>query len=306
MRAPGTLARRLLQSWCTSRLVARVVDPVIADLQEEHASAIRQGRRWRARRIHTAGLIALLKALLVEAALGGVRSAFLDRESEGRRLAIASTVFALAASAMIVFETAPFMRWAATEDPRSFGLAFALLFPSSLPIALPFGLTLGLVSWLGARRSPSRPIAALALVASVTSFVLLAWVVPESNQSFRVAVAGPGVVRGLNELALSDLMQRAAEERVSGGNQTATYALHRRLALSVAPFVLCAFAMVLPGVAQRRSRRWLLAGLGLSVYCALLNIPAGAAPIAAAWCSNLAVTSITAVMLPLRRPEVRS
>jgi hypothetical protein len=42
-QAPGTSP-----AWCTSRLVMPVVDPVIADLQEEHASALRQGSRWRA------------------------------------------------------------------------------------------------------------------------------------------------------------------------------------------------------------------------------------------------------------------
>jgi hypothetical protein len=65
MTRPGDRLRAFAARWCCADTMARIVDPLIADLQVEHAEATRLGQRWNARRIHVAGWFAFFKVIVV-------------------------------------------------------------------------------------------------------------------------------------------------------------------------------------------------------------------------------------------------
>ena len=58
---PGTRLRALAEHLFDRTTIERLIDPAIADLQCEHADAVRHGRLWRARRVRVAGVIAFCK-----------------------------------------------------------------------------------------------------------------------------------------------------------------------------------------------------------------------------------------------------
>jgi lipopolysaccharide export LptBFGC system permease protein LptF len=166
------------------------------------------------------------------------------------------------------------------------------LVPQALPIALPLGLFIGLIYGFRARVMSLRPRMALmiaAILCSIASFAALAWIVPVSNQAFRVAASSdPFIPKGLPELTLGELRSRIAD------NQHAASTYHSRWALSATPIVLTAWAFLLIGRLPG-GRRWLpgIVAIASCVAYALLMDTGRAAvnsgtlpPIAGAWLPN--------------------
>ena len=64
----------------------------------------------------------------------------------------------------------------------------------------------------------------MAFICSLAMFAMLAWIVPASNQAFRVTVAGHDLLKGLHELTLADLSRRLPRDfpRRRGPRHSAT------------------------------------------------------------------------------------
>jgi hypothetical protein len=65
MSRPGDRLRAFAARVCSADTMARLIDPVIADIQAEHAHALQRGRVWRSRWIRLAGDIAFAKVFVM-------------------------------------------------------------------------------------------------------------------------------------------------------------------------------------------------------------------------------------------------
>jgi lipopolysaccharide export LptBFGC system permease protein LptF len=193
---------------------------------------------------------------------------------------------------------APFIPYAWREGVSDYRLPLYLV-PQGLPMALAISVTLGLLFGLDGRpasRQVSRGLLMLAFVASVVSFVDLAWVTPASNQAFTAAAAGnPGVVRGVPE-ALGDLWQLGSPD------------FYFRTAFALGPLMLSLLALAVVGA---QPARWVTVASGLVIvpgyyiliYSARNLAPAGwLHPAVAAWLPNVLLAAVAAgLMLTSRR-----
>jgi hypothetical protein len=65
MNKPGDGLRAFAARWCRPDTMARVIDPLIADLQLEHEEAAHAGRRWKARLVRTVAWFAFIKVVVL-------------------------------------------------------------------------------------------------------------------------------------------------------------------------------------------------------------------------------------------------
>jgi lipopolysaccharide export LptBFGC system permease protein LptF len=289
----------------------RLVDPTVSDLQTEYADAVTRGRRWKSARIWIVGHIALVHVIVLHGGLLGTNTQR-DRTSDDRqavrRTVAASTAVAIAGTILIAM--IPFASLVSRSRPHVLELALYLI-PQALPVSMPIGLTFGILWGLGGASASRRAwtvILALALAASSVSFTMVAWVVPDSNQAFRVAVAERPLSKGMHELTLGELRTQIRLAPAVSPLDARRLALnyHQRWALASAPLLLALFA-----VACTSRRRWhrmvpLLAGvLVIAAYYAFMLWALGAgrddqlSPFAAAWAPNAALLLLTFVIVGL-------
>jgi Lipopolysaccharide export system permease LptF/LptG len=255
MTEPGARLRSLAARHFDARIMERLIDPVIADLQHEHTTAIRRGRIWRSRKIRFTGYYAALKVI----AITTVRHASRGRTATDRRALSRTIAFSLVG---VIVLTAVLVWPALSTNPR-FGAhtsswLILYLLPQAIALALPFGLMFGIL--LGLRDRPTtahvqRMIAVLAIACAIVAFVNDAWLFPAANQAFRELYAGRPIPRGSNELSLGVLASKAALHLFSGGlrQRLVEFEVHNRVALAFSPFALALFSL---GViaAKRRNR----------------------------------------------------
>ncbi len=249
------------------KTMERVVDPLLADLQKEHAEAIRRGRVWKSRWIRLAGYVVFLKTIAVCGAEAARRDWTVDdRSAMSRTLAV--SLAATAAGTILL--TVPLL-------VRAFGSVFrtpadprllVYLLPQALVLAVPVGLTFGIFLGLRGGRVSHRSaggVLTCAILCSFACLLMLLWLVPMANQEFRQLVFGQDsslLWKSENELTLGELSQRIDSRRRAGlweGNLLFSY--HQRWALSCATLVLALFAL---SVTRRLAARWTaaLAALG--------------------------------------------
>jgi len=305
--------------------MSRIVDPLIGDLQHEHAEAVRGGRVWRSRAIQIAAWIAFGKVL----AICTWRDDLAPRNwtiAERRAIvktATASILLIIAITAL--FEIPPMERagvWWAPHGLRT-RLLLALI-PQALVISITVGAALGIVLAIGGRvfsRRVAEGVVLLAVVASALSFVNMGWVVPAANQAFRVTLSGrTDVPKGPPELTLGELRQAiGAGERqpfqpparffgdASRYLRDIKLQYHSRWALSFSPMV---FALLILSIgAGGFPRRWVLGiaavGAILGYYLLLFvgrpSVFAGTMPAyVSAWAPNVTF-GLIATFLTLRR-----
>jgi Lipopolysaccharide export system permease LptF/LptG len=293
MTRPGERLRTLARRLCEPRTMDRLIDPAIADIQQEYSEAIVHGRLWRARWVRLAGSWGLLKGACLYA---------LTEWTVGRTALIASTATALATVPLVLvplMHAAPFIR---ANGIHGSALLVMYLLPQALAIGIPVGFAFGVLSAsrsaVMARRS-RRLILALALGCSVATFLNMAWISPAANQQFRMLVAGRWVKRGANELTFNELRQRTTESAATVDDVRdplpALFWYHARLAACAAPILMAGFAVAVAALRRRRFR-WMYAGLALSLYlsCYILFPPEQVAsllhwlpPVVVAWLPNL-------------------
>jgi hypothetical protein len=213
---PGMWLRALAARLCDANAMTHLIDPIVADLQHEHAEARRDGAIWRARRVRLAGCFALIKVLTL-AQGGRVREVLQRITTNESVLARVVTYSMLAMGAATIVLMLPPLQTLSHVDP----LLALYMVPQALPLSIPFGLIVGILIAFGGRvisRRVAVRVLMLGAVCSALAFVTLGWLVPSSNYAYRVRVAerteppvtfdgsnsGESLWKGPNELTLPE------------------------------------------------------------------------------------------------------
>jgi hypothetical protein len=272
--------------------MARLVDPILADLQAEHCDAIMRGARW------GCGL-AWFRAILALARAGAVHALVVrpweERRHVGRALAVAIVAFVGVAALL----SAPFTLYSETSWPR---LIYFLAY--GVPVALPAGLVCGVIFGLREARHRLRAwILAIALLGSVGSLWFMAVVVPASSRALQevfqaeparlrpVRVAPPGPV------SVTLMRMHPGAVRI--------FRAESRLALACAPLVLVSFILCVAS-----GRRWTDAGIAVAISVGYFGSLRWAdlvyeSQLAKAWAPNSIVLGLTTGSLLLRWERAR-
>lgn len=257
MSGPGTHLRTMAARWCDDETMARVIDPAIADLQFEW-TGVDGLKKWLVRGL---GVVAFWKLLLWNV-LVGRRGSFDRRErGTGALVVVTLTLFVLATAALDCWAMAGLSR--RFGEPTSVWLFIDLL-PRVLPLAMPVSLVVAFLwrrPWLAARAP--RSILILAVVASVLSFLLLAWIAPATGRAFRAAGVGMSISDPLTEMSITDLARYLRHMTPEGAAANPIFGLTFQVRGSIA-FAPLALALFLLAVTKRwRERRWFAIGFGL-------------------------------------------
>jgi hypothetical protein len=244
-----------------------LIDPVIADLQCEHAEAVRHGRLWRARWVRVASLIAFCKVVAL--------AAFAANRHGARALAVALSGATLVTGLAI---GAGLASTPATIHTRGNMVWLVLyLVPQALAISLPVCLALGMFVWIrgaGADPSTRRTVLWLMRLALLVAVANAGWITPAANTAYRNVVAGAAMFRGVNELTVIELGQRVYRGSPGGaldGPLPMAFWLNARLALAIAPVLLCVLALAGATRQRRRSAAVVVfATLAVFVACYVL------------------------------------
>lgn len=323
MTRPGDRLRALAARVCSAKTMERLIDPIVTDLQMEYLDAIRQGRVWRGRWVRIAGYVAMLKVLVFLS--GEVAMRTLDGIVDHDRTTWRFIGWTVSATAVMLALLAiwPLLNLAAEVTPLSDGDRSKLLLylvPQALVVAVPIGITIGILGGLAGRLSSRRlkhSVLAIGFVCSLGMFAMLAWIVPASNQAFRVTFAGHDLAKGLHELTLGEVGQRVIRAEVHGdvvGEPSArelSIAYHSRWAFSLATFVLALFSLSI--VRPRSAGRTIVGMAACVLYFAYyitvydgtnpLRVHVGSLPaFAIAWFPNvvLVVTSVALITVRLK------
>ena len=302
MTRPFQRVRAVARRMFEGQVMDRLIDPVIADIQHEHAQAISRGRFLRARWVQIAGWFSLANALFLYAIIEWVVS----RTVLITGLATAAITLLFVLPGLLVYGNS------------HGGLLALYLLPQALLISMPVGFAIGVLSLPdGAATQPKRRlILAAACGLSMATFLKVGWVAPAANQEFRLLVFGNRrLPPGINELSIPDL-RRLVRERESQSyaaynqwdRQPPVLKYETRLALCAAPLLMAWFS-VAAGAVRRRRIRGIHAGLALSAYVScfgllppervvwLLNwLP----PLAVAWIPNTLLILAALACGPLR------
>jgi len=319
MNRPGDRLRGWASRWCCADTMAAVIDPMIADVQLEHARAQGSGRMWKSRLIRLSAAIMFLEVLAICAWRDRLSLARLS--ADDRKALIRSLAMACAFTAVL---TALFELPWVNDYPKVLQSAspmrFLYLAPQAIALALTAGVTLGLVFGL-AGPAPSRRIVAsvlgLSVLASVVSLVNVGWVTPAGNQAFRVRITRDAdTIPNMSEMSLGELARKIDEfdrdpTLVGLGYRAALAAnYHWRLALACSPVIFGAFVLALGGAFRRRWIRGVIACAAILAWAEAPNFlrpwDVGLPPYAALWLPNLTLAIIgTALVWQARRTTTR-
>ena len=316
------LAARILDP----RTMERVIDPLLADLHTEYEEANRRGYVWKRRWTLLTGHLIFLKTVALSEVEGAMTllSDYSADDITGLKRTRTVSIVAIALTT-VVLEMPPLLNFPfAISNPNT----ILYLLPQALVLAVPMGFTVGVFYGLRGRIVSLRSRVAVLAGATILSFVslaMLAWIVPSANQQFRQVVFGHVsgndgaiVMKGVNELTLSELSERIGAYRRTGvvrrdgqvldaDPRELAYSYHQRWALSCASVILAVFAL---SMTQRMVTGW-VAGLGalgtLLIYYVLLwsgragvlqhSVPA----FAGAWLPNALFALVFAVMAATSR-----
>lgn len=232
------LLHRIAARLCDEATISRVVDPWFSDYRFELAGAAHwMERAW----IHIVYLVSWCRLI----------SVLLWRSEDVAR--VIAFQFAGVVIATVLVLTGPLRQmWRDGVHP----VVALWLLPMALTVGVPFGVCLGLACTLrGCRTSASRAAAVIAAVAcSLSTTVLLQWVLPDANQTFRLAYANhtfsmtarrPVVLlRGVGEMSLTELAIESKRARQQHERNVARCEMYGRLTLVTAPIALTLFLLL--------------------------------------------------------------
>ncbi len=307
MTRPGDRLRRFAARWCCPETMARVIDPLIADLQREHGEAARRGRVWRSRVIRVAGWLAFFKVIAICAWSGELaphRWTPDDRKALVRALVIASVLIVVVTALLVIPSAGNYPKMLLHPSPKR----FLYLTPYPLVAGGVIGVTLGIVLGLGGRALSRRLVASAigcALASSAVAFVDLGWVAPSASLAYRITVFGnTDPMPGIGEQSLGELRRHIEQFTLDpalahfGLLAALSFDYHRRVALSVSPLVFTLFALVLAGCFRRRWVPGIVACLAIVVYGWLIGMVTPWRmqwPVyAAAWLPNATIATLAA------------
>jgi len=267
---PGTRLRAIAARLFDQPTIDRLIDPVIADLQFEHAEALRDGRLWRSRWIAVTGCIAFWKV----AAHAWVVEQWHGTRAVAVALSAATVITALAI--LVVLANTP----ATVGTQGKMAWLILYLLPQGFAISLPICLALGLFIWLRNERADAwrqRTALWLMRLALLLAIVNTGWIVPAGNNAFRNLVVGAATPRGVNELTVIELGTRLYQgspgAAVDGALPTVFW-INARLALTIAPMLLAVLALAGARTPRRRSAAIVvLTTLTVFAACYLLYSP---------------------------------
>jgi hypothetical protein len=329
--------RAVAVRFCSRQTVARLIDPILSDIEVEHREASQSGKQWRARCVYLNGYVGLLKALT----LHGVQAcgcAVRPDEATARTIAFSVAAFIVLTIALIL---PPLLSTRSLEQLFGGRLALYLIpqaIPLSIPVALAFGIACGW-SRTASARTMLRRVTTLGIAGSVAALATMEWLVPEANQAFRTEVrrhVDPALVhipRGINERSLSELwtlIKQTSPDRWPAGEDTISAAigemsgggryaitretlqlnLHVRIALCFATAMLCLLAVAIANLIRRRNlARSIFAGMILLYIAAYFGISTAAQvvpPAVSAWLPNAGLAAVSLVLLSVHPPGSRT
>jgi hypothetical protein len=309
MNSPGSRLRTFAAGWCCRETMERVVDPLIADLQREHAEAHRSGRVWKSRWVHVEAWIAFVKVMAICAAtsLTSLEAWTPDDRRYLTRAALISAVTTVVATALLVFRTDNYPTVLLHPSPRRF--LFLVPYPFIAGVVL--GLTLGIVLGLGGRaisRRLAATVVGIALLCSAVVFVDVGWIAPVANVAYRMTIGDSDPTPSFGEQSLADLgrnirqFDRDPAFASFGFPAGLSFDFHRRVALSFSPVVFTLFALAAAGCVRRRWVLGIAAFVTFAGYVWLVIVATPWrlqpwdtwSPFAAAWLPNAAIAALAA------------
>src|SRR5260370_8063161 len=132
MTRPGDWLLAMTARWCSNTMMARVIQPGLADLQSEYQEAISSGRVWESRWIRIAGYVVFVKVIVLcgwEGTMQSLRGWTVD----DRRILVHTLEVSIVAITIVTFVLeAPSLRPPLTppsQIPRPTVRLFTYLFP---------------------------------------------------------------------------------------------------------------------------------------------------------------------------------
>lgn len=232
--APGSRLLGFASQWFDERTVARVFEPLLADYQREWAEASPARRRLATIRTVAAFIVSAI-ALSPRAILFTPTPASITRRIIARMI-----LFVSITSGLLMV---PFLSQLREIPPGRLAWLLMWLAPSTLLFVFPFAMGF-VVDGVRRHRQPT-PIERVAIlrvgiVAVVLMIIIGGWIVPASNQQFRVEVRpDPPPARGAKELTTPQLFQTpwlARAERMR--TEAVQRELHSRASFALLPVVL--------------------------------------------------------------------
>jgi hypothetical protein len=249
--------RRWLAKVASPQTVARIVDPVLADIA------------WERGRPAWLGYVALIRALSVHAITSSPRALGRMWTDDDRAIPRAAWLAIVAACLLAI----PLIALPLSTIPRARALhmmgrssvipqSLLLLLPQALVLTLPAGLLIAFpLAFKG--RQPNRTLARraimLAFVYALGIGGLIVWGVPRANQQYRILISGdPGLAPGTNETGFAALRERIDVLKLTPGGRIAArpleYLYQTRIALICAPLPLGLLALALAATPWGRRR----------------------------------------------------
>jgi lipopolysaccharide export system permease LptF/LptG-like protein len=289
MTRPGDRLRAIARRIVPAGTLERVIDPLVADLQFEDEQARRSGRRWARARVHVAAYLAFSKTIALYAV--GAAASSIHQWIAAENFAVGRTLASTAAAIgtlVCFFVALPFTAVLRQVDEHRHAMLLVYLIPQAMPLSIVFGQPLGILIGLRGRYPTRRvrwSVLAMVLATGLLTFVVCAWVIPETNQAFRELVVGRGRVlaRGANELTFQELSARIAVLRRQGtAAEAAPFLLsyHTRLAAPAASILWGIFVLGLTTVARRTATTTAIYVLAAATYfvCAVFVVFASDSP----------------------------
>jgi lipopolysaccharide export LptBFGC system permease protein LptF len=306
----------------------RLVDPVIADLQTEHAAAIRSGNKWNGSWVLVVGYIAFVK-VTVWCGLLGLREArrnWSPEDSQGllQTMWLSGCAIVVVSMPLWLLELPTTLDIMATVQAQGFHTHASVqrlmiyLLPAVVPLTVPVGLAIGAALDAHGRMPSRRLIGAIMLVAfalSGVSLITIGWVTPATNQSYREAMIGVPTMgmplaKGNREMTLIEL-RRSPGAADMDRTRALLFEFHSRLGIAGAPITFAVFALVV--AIRRRARRTAsvaaIAAAAFGYYMALGVASAFSqggvlSPQMSAWVPQLALV-LTTVLAALPRGRLK-
>jgi hypothetical protein len=256
----------------------RLVDPILTDIELESGEHLRRGRVWRARWVVLSGYLGLSKALLFHTVFACAGACAFD-DAAARIVRVSCLASAVITTALVLpplFGDRLF-----TRHP---GLAVYLV-PQAIPISIPIALSIGIVwSWSqhATARLMVRRLVVISTAGAVISLATMEWLVPAAHDGFLASVtrlraltgSPPIMERGVGERSLSELSNLVRQIEARSGSQSnheplpqrvrtgrgqsltaadVKHALHVRLALGAATFLLPVLAVAIASAVRGRN-----------------------------------------------------
>jgi hypothetical protein len=228
---------RFVRRWFDERTVTGVFEPLLADHQREWLDAPPAARLWIAARTAAVVIVSMVK-LAPRALVLTPTPPSITRRIIARMILFVSVISAL----MMI----PFFSQLRDVYPGRLAFLMMWLLPSMVLLAFPFAM--GFV--VDGVRRHARPtqaermaIVRTAIIGVAVTIVLGGWIVPATNQQFRLTVMTDPwhpPARGARELTTLQLIQAPWLARAEGRERTKAIQreLHNRASLALLPLVL--------------------------------------------------------------------